>query len=191
MRKAVIAAAVVLVLAVGLFFWWHSRGKEATDDAQVDAHAKYATGILPAMLVTATGVALVFVVLSASSRADDFEARKSYRYRYTPAEGHFVEQATDRLARGLPVLVILPEDVEVVQTLRLFLRMRMPDVAPADVFVMKGDAQELLGRLRGFRAGIVAFDKAWARPPSLVPLDEVPFPQGGGRALLVATTRQP
>src|SRR3982751_1568619 len=36
MRKGVIAGAVVLVLAVGLYFWWHSRGREATDDAQVD-----------------------------------------------------------------------------------------------------------------------------------------------------------
>jgi len=32
--------------------------------AQVDADAKYASGILPAMIVTATGVALVFVTLT-------------------------------------------------------------------------------------------------------------------------------
>ena len=36
MRRAVIAAVAVVVVAVGLFFWWHSRGREATDDAQVD-----------------------------------------------------------------------------------------------------------------------------------------------------------
>src|SRR5205823_9489916 len=32
--------------------------------AQVDANAKYASGILPAMIVTATGVAMVFVTLT-------------------------------------------------------------------------------------------------------------------------------
>jgi len=144
-------------------------------------------GVRRSALTAALGIALVFSVLSAWSRADDFEARKSYRYQYTAAEGHFVEQATDMLSRGQPVLVILPEDVEVAQTLRLFLRMRMPEVAPADVFVMKGNQQELLGRLQRFRAGIVAFDKAWERPPSLAPSGEIPFPQGGGRALLVTT----
>jgi len=148
-------------------------------------------GVRRGGLAAALGVALVFSVLSASARADDLEARKSYRYRYTPAEGDFVEQATDMLSRGQPVLVILPEDVEVAQTLRLFLRMRMPDVAPADVFVMKGNQEELLGRLPRFRAGIVAFDKAWERPPSLAPSGEIPFPQGGGRALLVTTKGQP
>src|SRR4051794_26928640 len=36
MRKGVIAAVAVVVLAIGLFFWLRSRGREATDDAQVD-----------------------------------------------------------------------------------------------------------------------------------------------------------
>lgn len=36
MRRGLIAVGVVVVLAVGLFFWLHSRGREATDDAQVD-----------------------------------------------------------------------------------------------------------------------------------------------------------
>ena len=36
MRRGVIAAVAVVVLAVGLFFWLHSRGREDTDDAQVD-----------------------------------------------------------------------------------------------------------------------------------------------------------
>jgi hypothetical protein len=56
---------------------------------------------------------------------------------------------------------------------------------------MKGDEQELRGRLAAFRAGVVAFDKAWEQPPSLMPSGEIPFPHGGGRALLVTTTRHP
>jgi membrane fusion protein (multidrug efflux system) len=36
MRRLVIAGVAVVVLAAGLFFWLHSRGREATDDAQVD-----------------------------------------------------------------------------------------------------------------------------------------------------------
>jgi membrane fusion protein (multidrug efflux system) len=36
MRKGVIAGVVVLVLAAGLIVWLRSRGREATDDAQVD-----------------------------------------------------------------------------------------------------------------------------------------------------------
>jgi len=36
MRKGVIAAVAVIVLAIGVFFWLRSRGREATDDAQVD-----------------------------------------------------------------------------------------------------------------------------------------------------------
>lgn len=36
MRRGVIAAVAVAALAAGLFFWLHSRGREATDDAQVD-----------------------------------------------------------------------------------------------------------------------------------------------------------
>ena len=36
MRRSVIAIVAVVVLAAGLFFWLHSRGREATDDAQVD-----------------------------------------------------------------------------------------------------------------------------------------------------------
>jgi membrane fusion protein (multidrug efflux system) len=36
MRRGLIAGAVVVVLAVGLYFWLHSRGREVTDDAQVD-----------------------------------------------------------------------------------------------------------------------------------------------------------
>ena len=36
MRRGLIAAAAVVVIAVGLFFWLTTRGREATDDAQVD-----------------------------------------------------------------------------------------------------------------------------------------------------------
>ncbi len=36
MRRAVIAVGAVVVIAGGLFYWLHSRGREATDDAQVD-----------------------------------------------------------------------------------------------------------------------------------------------------------
>jgi membrane fusion protein (multidrug efflux system) len=36
MRRGLIAAAVVVVIAVGLFFWLTTRGREVTDDAQVD-----------------------------------------------------------------------------------------------------------------------------------------------------------
>ena len=36
MRRGVIAAVVVVVLAAGLFVWLRSRGRENTDDAQVD-----------------------------------------------------------------------------------------------------------------------------------------------------------
>jgi len=36
MRRSVIAVAVLVVVAAGVFFWLHSRGREETDDAQVD-----------------------------------------------------------------------------------------------------------------------------------------------------------
>lgn len=36
MRRAVIAVVAIVVIAGGLFYWLHSRGHEATDDAQVD-----------------------------------------------------------------------------------------------------------------------------------------------------------
>jgi len=36
MRKVVIAGVAIVVIAGGLFYWLHSRGREATDDAQVD-----------------------------------------------------------------------------------------------------------------------------------------------------------
>jgi membrane fusion protein (multidrug efflux system) len=36
MRRVVIAGVAVVLIAAGLFYWLHSRGREATDDAQVD-----------------------------------------------------------------------------------------------------------------------------------------------------------
>jgi len=36
MRKVAIAGVAIVVIAGGLFYWLHSRGREATDDAQVD-----------------------------------------------------------------------------------------------------------------------------------------------------------
>jgi membrane fusion protein (multidrug efflux system) len=36
MRRGLIAVAAVVVIAVGLFFWLTTRGRESTDDAQVD-----------------------------------------------------------------------------------------------------------------------------------------------------------
>jgi membrane fusion protein (multidrug efflux system) len=36
MRRAVIAVVVIVLIAGGLFYWLHSRGRENTDDAQVD-----------------------------------------------------------------------------------------------------------------------------------------------------------
>jgi membrane fusion protein (multidrug efflux system) len=35
-RKAAIAGVAFIAIAAGLYFWLHSRGREATDDAQVD-----------------------------------------------------------------------------------------------------------------------------------------------------------
>jgi membrane fusion protein (multidrug efflux system) len=37
-RIPLIAGAVVLIAAVGFGWWWMTRGRESTDDAQVDAH---------------------------------------------------------------------------------------------------------------------------------------------------------
>jgi membrane fusion protein (multidrug efflux system) len=36
MRRAVIAVVAIVLIAGGLFYWLHSRGRENTDDAQVD-----------------------------------------------------------------------------------------------------------------------------------------------------------
>ena len=36
LRRGLIAVAVIVVIAVGVFFWLTRRGREATDDAQVD-----------------------------------------------------------------------------------------------------------------------------------------------------------
>lgn len=34
----VLAISTVLLIVIGVFFWWHSRAWESTDDAQVDGH---------------------------------------------------------------------------------------------------------------------------------------------------------
>jgi hypothetical protein len=136
-------------------------------------------------------IAIVVTVFAASARAGELTERKMYRYRYAPEEGQFIEKASNALARGVPALVILPADGEVAPALRLFLRMRMPDVAPDDVFVVKGDPSELARRAQRFGRGVVAFEKGWDHPPDLVTLGEVPLPQGGGRSLLITERRSP
>ena len=37
-RWRFIAAALVVLVAIGVFVWWHTRGRESTDDAQIDGH---------------------------------------------------------------------------------------------------------------------------------------------------------
>jgi hypothetical protein len=138
----------------------------------------------------ALALMLVLTVTAALARATELTARKAYRYRYTAEEGDFVKRATDAIARNSPALVILPHDVEVAPALRLFLRMRMPAIAPDDVQVIKGDPSELVSRAHGMRAGVVVFEKGWDHPADLVTVGEVPLPQGGGRTLLI-TERRP
>jgi hypothetical protein len=138
----------------------------------------------------ALGVMLALTIAAAAARANDFADRKTYRYRYSPEEGDLVERATEAIAGDTPVLVILPNDVEVAPALRLFLRMRMPAIAPDDVLVMKGDPSELARRAARVRSGLIVFEKGWDHPSDLVTITEVPLHARGERSLLV-TERRP
>jgi hypothetical protein len=171
-----IASLVPVMFAAGILGW------VALLAAMRPARSAGISAALAAMLV--------LTVAAAVSRAGELTHRKAYRYRFSPEEGEFIERATDAIARNAPVLVILPNDSEVPPTLRLFLRLRMPTVAPDDVFVMKGEPSELTGREHRVRAGVIAFEKGWDHPPDLVTVAEVPLPTGGGRTLLV-TERRP
>lgn len=142
-------------------------------------------------VASALAIAVIFSLLAASSRAAEIDSRKTYHYRYTTSEGDFLAAATPLLARGRPVLVVLPEDSQVTPTLRLFLRLRMPDVRPDDVIVVQGNAGDLTARARRFREGLIAFDKRWPAPPNVQPLGEVPVPEPNGSTLVIAERRSP
>lgn len=136
-------------------------------------------------------IVVVFGLAAAFSRAGDIESRKTYHYRYTIPEGRFLEEATPLLARGRPVLVVLPDDSQVTPTLRLLLRLRMPDVPPDDVVVVQGNAGDLEGRARRFQEGLIAFDKRWPPPPNVQPVAEVPVHDREGSTLLITERRSP
>jgi hypothetical protein len=142
-----------------------------------------------ATAVALSVVAMVSLVMC-SVRAAEFKSRKTYHYRYTVPEGRFLETATPLLARKRPVLVVLATNSEVTPTLRLFLRLRMPDVAPGDVVVVQGGASDLASLARRFPQGIIAFDKRWEAPPDVRAVGEVPVPEPDGSTLLI-TERQP
>jgi hypothetical protein len=134
---------------------------------------------------------VAFSLAAASSRAADIESRKTYRYRYTIPEGRFLEAATPLLARGRPVLVVLPADSQVTPTLRLLLRLRMTDVPPDDVVVVQGNAGDLEARARRFQEGLIAFDKRWPPPPNVQPVAEVAVHDREGSTLLITERRSP
>jgi hypothetical protein len=142
-------------------------------------------------LAGALTIVVAFSLAAASSRAADIESRKTYRYRYTIPEGRFLEAATPLLARGRPVLVVLPADSQVTPTLRLLLRLRMTDVPPDDVVVVQGNAGDLEARARRFQEGLIAFDKRWPPPPNVQPVAEVAVHDREGSTLLITERRSP
>jgi len=86
-------------------------------------------------------------------------SRRVYGYASSEAPDAFVKATVSAFLRGQPVVIILPRTIaHLSPTIRLGLRLPMPDVGPDDVEVDGGDIESLAKRLHRFRGGMVGID---------------------------------
>ena len=106
-------------------------------------------------------VSLVLVLFADQARrTEEWDAllakRRVYGYMSSDPPHGFVVATANMFAKGMPVLIVLPRDIEVVwPTIRLGLRVAMPDVSPHEVIVRGGDERRFAERLRRFDEGII------------------------------------
>lgn len=83
--------------------------------------------------------------------------RRVYCYASSDPPDQFVRASVQAFTAGLPVLIALPGDVDVVApTIRLGLRLAMPQVRPHDIVVE--DTKNLAKRLRKFPGGMIGVE---------------------------------
>ncbi|HEU4522752.1 MAG TPA: hypothetical protein VFT12_12160, partial [Thermoanaerobaculia bacterium] len=112
----------------------------------------------------ALGVILLAVIAGdVSSRQDEWEAhlarRRVYGYLSSDPPDRFVRATIEQFKAGLPVLILLPDDIDVVSpTIRLGLRLALPNVRPDRIEVRGGSIRRFEQRLRKFRGGLVGVE---------------------------------
>ncbi|HUP45311.1 MAG TPA: hypothetical protein VM779_07330, partial [Thermoanaerobaculia bacterium] len=85
--------------------------------------------------------------------------RRVYVYLSSDPPDRFVRATVQASARGEPVLIVLPREIQVVSpTIRLGLRLAMPDVRPDRIVVRGGDLRRFEERLRRFPGGVVGVE---------------------------------
>jgi hypothetical protein len=113
------------------------------------------------------GVSVVVIALLAgdqAKRASNWERelvqRRIYCYASSDPPDRFVRETVKAFSTGDPVVIVLPQDIEVVApTIRLGLRIDMKDVGPDLVDVGRAGSETLFAkRLRAFPGGLVGAD---------------------------------
>jgi hypothetical protein len=121
--------------------------------------------------------------------------RRVYFYLSSDPPDGFVRATVKAFSQGHPVLIVLPPDRAVVSpTIRLGLRLAMPDVRPDTVIVRGGDLRGLSERLRRFPGGLVGAETDSATLHRVVEesgmqvlsITAGPALQSGDRALVMA-----
>jgi hypothetical protein len=85
--------------------------------------------------------------------------RRVYCYASSDPPDQFVRATVQTFTAGVPVFIALPGDISVVgPTIRLGLRVAMPDVAPHSVVVEEATPQTLSKYLRRFRGGLIGVE---------------------------------
>lgn len=86
-------------------------------------------------------------------------SRLPYDYRSDEVSDRFVRATVAAFRGGEPVVIILPPEIEVVApTVRLGLRLAMPEVRPDRVVVRGGGLRQLEQRLPSFAGGFIGID---------------------------------
>ena len=142
---------------------------------------------------------LVLLAVDQTLQNDEWKTaiakRRVYGYLSSDPPASFVDETVRAFSRGEPVLILLPRDIEVVApTVRLGLRIAMPNVRPDRVVVRGGGEQRLASRLRRFPGGLVgveADEASLRRVAAESGMDVVSVARGpslpdGRRALLIA-----
>lgn len=113
-------------------------------------------------LVARTVIATAFLALLIVDQAlrmpgwtQQLRNRRVYGYASDEVADAFVRSTVHAFNAGVPLVIVLPPDLKVVApTIRLGLRLPMPDVGPDDVEVDGGDIDLLRKQLRRFRGGL-------------------------------------
>jgi hypothetical protein len=113
-----------------------------------------------AVLLVAVAAVAALLVADQVRRTDEWKTllakRRVYGYLSSDPPHGFVVATVRTFTRNEPVLIVLPPDIEVVApTIRLGLRINMPDVRADRVVVRGGSERRLAERLRRFRGGLV------------------------------------